>query len=784
MNPPHAADSESALRGGVAGRYDSAAVREALRAPRHAACGVLLETEGLAVLGAAGIAVPRHVTFAASRDALALPDPPFPGAKAVLKAVSPRLLHKTEAGAVRVVPNRRANVIAAAADMERRLADQGLEGFLWCEYVPHTPGPGGEFLLGLRMSRDFGPIVTLGAGGIHAEFLAGALKEGEGLAVFSPSAPDAAAAGTAALTGPPAPAAADPARDPALLEALARLAAARLAIEPQRGRPAALDPARLAGAVASFLALARDACPGPLAEFEVNPLVVSEGRLVALDALGKLSGPAPAVAPPRPIAKIARLLEPRSIAIAGVSEKTNPGRIILQNVLREGFDPAAITVIKPGTGAIDGCRCVPSLGELPAPVDLLVLSVAAAPAAGMLAEAIERGLAESVVLIPGGLDEKPEAAPIVARLRESLAASRRRDDRGPVVNGGNCLGVRSVPGRINTLFIPPHKLPMPSGAPDPVALVTGSGAFAVSKTSKLASLHPVFTITIGNQTDLTIADYLEHLADDRRIEVFAVYLEGFRPLDGARFLEACRRIRARGAAVVLYLAGRTGAGAAAAASHTASVAGDHAVAKALATGAGVTVADSIEDFEDLVRLFARLRGRGFGGNRLGAVSNAGYECVAIADSLGPFTLADWAPATAARLAATLERARLAEIVAVRNPIDLTPILGDAGYDEVTRAVLEDPGVDLGIVGVVPMTGALNSLAAGPGHGDDVRRDDSVARRLVKLWSETRKPWVAVVDAGVLYDEAAAVLDEGGVPTFRAADRALRLLARVYAAGSG
>ena len=104
---------------------------------------------------------------------------------------------------------------------------------------------------------------------------------------------------------------------------------------------------------------------------------MSGGRLVALDALGRTAAPAPALPAPRPLARVRNLLEPRSIAVMGVSEKLNPGRIILQNVLREGFDPAAVTVIKPGTEAIDGCRCVPTLDDLPAPVDLLVLSVSA-----------------------------------------------------------------------------------------------------------------------------------------------------------------------------------------------------------------------------------------------------------------------------------------------------------------------------------------------------------------------------------------------------------------------
>jgi hypothetical protein len=40
--------------------------------------------------------------------------------------------------------------------------------------------------------------------------------------------------------------------------------------------------------------------------------------------------------------------------------------------------------------------------------------------------------------------------------------------------------------------------------------------------------------------------------------------------------------------------------------------------------------------------------------------------------------------------------------------------------------------------------------------------------------ETAKPWVVVVDAGRLYDPFAQMLEDSGLPTFRTADRAMRL----------
>jgi acyl-CoA synthetase (NDP forming) len=734
---------------------DLAAIDAVLDAARARGRSALLESEGLALLDAVGLRTPGRIVFADARAAEALGDPPVPGERAVLKALVPGLLHKTEAGAVRVVPNHRGAIAAAAAEMERRLAGQALAGFMLCEFVPHEPGFGHEFLLSLRWSRDFGPVVTLGPGGIHAEFVAGSLAESGRLAVLTPGLGDARAIG----------------------RAIEGFAPARLVTSGHRGQPPELASAALADALRRFLSLAAARCPQPIEELEVNPLVVSHGALVALDAVVTLARGREPERPGRPLAKIRHLLNPGSIAVVGVSEKLNPGRIILMNILREGFDPERVVVVKPATDRIEGCRCVPDLGALPEPVDLIVLSVAAPQAAAMLEEIAGRRLAESVVLIPGGLEEKAGTGPLVARVSAAIAASRSRADRGPVVNGGNCLGIRSVPGRFSTLFIPEHKLPLLPGAASPVALITGSGAFAVSKISKLACLNPRYTITVGNQMDLTVADYLEYLRDDPEVRVFGVYLEGFQPRDGARFLSAAAAITARGGTVVLYRAGRTPAGAAAAASHTAAVAGDSAITRPLAESAGVVVAESLEDFEDLVRLFAMLGDRPAHGMHLGAVSNAGYECVAIADSLGPFELARFAEPTTAALRAILERARLESIVTLRNPLDVTPILADEPYEAVVRAILSDPGVDAALVGCVPLTGALETLAAGSAHGEDLRHEGSIARRLARLRDEGAKPWVAVVDAGRLYDPLADALEAARIPVFRTADRALRVFGR-------
>jgi acyl-CoA synthetase (NDP forming) len=534
----------------------------------------------------------------------------------------------------------------------------------------------------------------------------------------------------------------------------------------------------------SFLDFAERHVPDRVVELEVNPVVFRDGGPVALDALARI-GPVPVeTRPPRPLAKIGRLLEPSSVAVLGVSERRNPGHVIVENMLRQGYPAERVFIVKPGASRLLGCACVPDVESLPGTVDLCILSIDASQVPETLRRVTAARKAESLIVIPGGLGERSGTDDLVREIHECIDAARRTDWGGPILNGGNCLGVRSLPGRFDTTFVPRHKISGSEASEAPLALISQSGAFTVSKTSKWAGLDPRYSISVGNQLDLTVGDYLTWLERDPAVRVFACYVEGFRPLDGLGWLEATRRITASGRTVVLYRGGRTPDGARAGVSHTAAVAGDYAVTRDLAEQAGALVADTLSDFEDLVALACRLDGREVPGRRLGALTNAGFECVAMADNLAGFRLATFAPATRAALAAVFERSRLDRIVEIQNPLDTTPIMGDEATEAAVRAMLADPGVDVGIVGCVPHTGALETLAPGPGHSEDVAREGSIARRLIGLFDETDKAWVVVVDAGPLYDPLALALEVAGVPVFRAADRALRLFDRYCASRTG
>lgn len=722
----------------------------------------LMEPEGLQVVSALGI--PSPVCSVAEGPGTVPDMDGFPGERVVVKLLAPSVAHRTEVGGVVVVPRESHAVVRAVVELAARSPDPAAR-FLVQEFVPHDTEPGGEILLGARWTDEFGVVVTLAVGGVTTEVVA-SLAGGPG---------GASRVWSAVLV------------DEAKVErALAERPLGALLSGGSRGRPPRASTAALARMVLRFAEGAARLVPHPFHDIEVNPLVFRDGAPVALDALVRL---APAAAPeratPRPRrdpgrrAGLHALLYPRSVAVVGASARgMNPGRVILGNVLAAGMPASSVTVVKDGAEALDGCRCVPDVASLD-PVDVLVVSVGAADVPAVVEDAVRGSVARGIILTSAGLGEGATDAGAGRRVRDALAAPG-----APVLNGGNCLGIRSVPGCYDTLFIPPWKLGFPHVPPHPVALVTQSGAFAIARTSALPWLNPRFVVTVGNQLDVTLGEWAEHLVDEPGLDVVGFYVEGFQPGDGLRFLEAVRAHRARGRQVILYRGGRTPAGRDATASHTASMAGDYAVTRALADAEGALVADTVDDFTDLLALAVRLAPRRVEGRGVGLVSNAGFECVAMADNLGGLVSASLAEATLERLARILKAARIGGLVAPQNPLDLTPTAGDEAFAAAARALLADPAVHVGVVGCVPLTPALKTLRRGQAQDQDLDDPRGVAAALAALWQDTDKPWVAAVDGGPRYDALARLLEEAGIPVFRRADRATALLARYVQARLG
>jgi acyl-CoA synthetase (NDP forming) len=341
--------------------------------------------------------------------------------------------------------------------------------------------------------------------------------------------------------------------------------------------------------------------------------------------------------------------------------------------------------------------------------------------------------------------------------------------------GGNCLGVRSRPGRYDTFFIPAHKLDARRDAPPRrVALISQSGAFIISRMSNLELLDPTLAVSLGNQIDLTVSDVLRTIGDRPDIDCIGVYVEGFNDMDGLAFVRSVEEVTKAGKVVIFYKAGRTAPGREATAGHTASVAGDYDICHTAVTNAGAIVADTFKEFEQLLELATALHRKKVG-VRIGAISNAGFETVGMADAiLGAryrLEIPELTDATAERIRQKLDEQKLSALVNVRNPLDLTPMANEDAYEGCIRAMLEDGTIDAVVVGVVPLTPQLLTTE------DDLKKGGSLVDRLSALLRESPKPLIAVIDSGAPYDTMVRALREAGVPTFRTSDQAVRSLGR-------
>ena len=688
----------------------------------------------------------------------------------LLKILGRDILHKTDVGGLRVmrlVPDE------PAADQVRRGADEllahlragelgaAVEGVLAGGFVPHEANrPGQEVLLSLRQDPAFGPCVVVGIGGTLTEWYArgGSWVDGPGSTLVFPAAGLAAESVATALTAHPM---------------------IRLLCQPSRlYREAPIELGELVTAVMALAAIGRHCGPAgespyTLEELEINPAVASAGGLVALDGVGLVSRRKWKTVQ-RSVDRVDRLLAPRSAVVMGVSAKgANPGRVILDNLLRsEGIAQERLYVVHQREERISGVACYPDVASLPERCDLAVVAIPAEGALTAIAELVAQDRAESIILIPGGFAEAGQTE-LATAIEDTVEAGHARATGGPVLVGGNCLGIVSR-GNYNTFFLPEYKLPFNPGRGDNLALVSQSGAYLVTFASNYDGIiQPRAAISFGNQMDLTVADFLQHFNRVAEVDVIACYVEGFRPGDGARFLDAVRTAKDLGKRVIVFKAGKTALGAQAAASHTASLAGDYALARACLLAAGATVAESLDEFEDLIKTFTLLAGRSAQGVRTGIISNAGFECSTVMDRMEGLELAVFDDDTQVRLDGILPA-----FAHRSNPIDCTPMTPTAAFCASCAAILACPTVDVAILSAVPVTPALNNLPPDPAgrHPEDMGAADSQPRLMVDIIAGSAKPAVVVVDSGRIYDPMCRLIEREGIPVFRKIDRAARALA--------
>src|SRR3954463_12346089 len=301
---------------------------------------------------------------------------------------------------------------------------------------------------------------------------------------------------------------------------------------------------------------------------------------------------------------LARLMSPRSIAVVGATPRPDTyAHETLRNLEVLGYD-GEVWGVHPRHREVLGRAVFPSLGDLPAPADAVVVAV---PAAGVPAVIHEAGATScgGAVVFGAGFAEGGAVA-----LEDGLVAAAVR--HGLPVIGPNCDGMVRLHER--AALWGDALRPQEPGA---VALVSQSGNLAVNALATRRGLRLHTVVSCGNQAVLDAGDLLAFLAGDDGVRSIALYVED--DGDAPRLCEALARCAERGVGVAGLKAGASPAGASAAATHTGAVAGDHRVFRALVEEAGAAWA---RDGHGLVEL-AKALGCGGGASGPGGGVGAG-----------------------------------------------------------------------------------------------------------------------------------------------------------------
>jgi len=287
------------------------------------------------------------------------------------------------------------------------------------------------------------------------------------------------------------------------------------------------------------------------------------------------------------------LFEPKTIAIVGASStKEIIGNTFLRRIKDYGFK-GDIYPIHPKADEIDGYKAYPTVADTPKPVDYCYIAIGAANVADVIKSS--KGRMKFAHVISSGFGEVAEGV----ELQNDLVQTAH--DNGCRVIGPNSLGLYSPRGGITFVEDSSKEL-------GPVGVISQSGGLGTDIVARGQRRGVKFSglVSIGNSADIGPTELLEFYLDDPQTKVIGAYLEQVH--EGRKFFETLKDSRGKKPVVILK-GGRTAQGSRAAASHTGALAGNEQVWLALSKQTGCVLADTLDDFLDILLAFQNLKPR-------------------------------------------------------------------------------------------------------------------------------------------------------------------------------
>jgi acyl-CoA synthetase (NDP forming) len=447
---------------------------------------------------------------------------------------------------------------------------------------------------------------------------------------------------------------------------------------------------------------------------------------------------------------------PKGIALIGAS--SNPfkgGNSLLKNLLK-GFK-GNIYPVNPAYTEIEGLKCYQTVKDVPDPVDLAIVFVPARLVPDVIRDCAKRKI-PGVMIESGGFAETGAGG---ESIQEELRKICR--DTGIRLWGPNCMGLVDFISKKVFSFVSPSLWDYEFIRGN-VSLIVQSGLLSAGFIIDLMS-HGVMGISkvcsIGNKVDVDECELLEYLLNDSETAVVGLYLEAF--ADGRRFLEICRSSRKP---IVVLKGGKSIKGAAAAMSHTASLAGNSAVIRGALAQAGVVEAVDFKQMADLCRalsMYPEVPRRVTGG--VAVLTFSGGAGIVSSDFIDKTSLSIAELSVPAKDAL---RKINPEWMPVANPIDLWPAVEKGGsekaYSEAMKAVCDDPNVDAIF---------LHYYAGGFALNFDISN-------LIEIAKKSGKPMFCwLLGEAEKAKQFRVITQKSGVPVYQELYRAVECMAAVF-----
>ena len=446
---------------------------------------------------------------------------------------------------------------------------------------------------------------------------------------------------------------------------------------------------------------------------------------------------------------IARLLEPKSIAVIGATQDTRKiGGRLLNNLMRHGFR-GKVYPVNPKYPSIGDNKCFADIKSLPGVTDVALIAVPADGVARVLEDLGKNRITHAIVFSSGFSEAGKGGAERQNKLLDIVGKY------GIAICGPNSVGVINFNEKTAMSFS--QFLEVPELVPGRIGFISQSGALGGSLLNRAqdSGIGTSIFISSGNEAVLSSADYLEYLVEDKHTDAIVALIEDIK--NAEKFIEVCQIALQKNKPIFIMKIGKTEAGKKAAASHTGSMAGSDEAYSAVFRYNGVIRLDDLDDLYVVASSF--LKTPPPKGRRVGIITSTGGGGIILADKL------EQAGMDIPSLSETSKEKLhtfLPSFASVRNPFDLTAqLINDPNLFRQSMDVFgKDRNFDSIVVATSMVAGQLSAKRA-----HYINEASEVLDKPVVTW------WAA----GSLSSSGISLLQQGNVPFFSSAQQCVTTL---------